>query len=305
LKSVRGEAAEIARCAGDSAAARSAPAPTPAKPAKWVPPVLLATKWEGQDPTGWWMSEKLDGVRAYWDGARLWSRLGNQTHAPDWFLAQLPPGVALDGELWVKRKFFHQTSGMVRRQDKSEAVWRALTFVLFDAPSAPGGFEERLGCLESLGFGPLEEGEPAGGTVRLVRQRRCEGRAQLQALLTETEAAGGEGLMLRKPGSPYEVGRSQTCLKVKSFLDLEAVVIGYVGGEGKYEGMVGALECELEDGTRFTVGTGLKDRERRYDAAPPLGSIVTIHCKELTDARVPREPTFHGVRHDAAFRGQA
>lgn len=41
--------------------------------------ILLAHKWEpDHDPTGWWMSEKLDGVRAYWDGEAFVSRRGNQ-----------------------------------------------------------------------------------------------------------------------------------------------------------------------------------------------------------------------------------
>jgi DNA ligase-1 len=67
--------------------------------------VLLATKWDlvtGSDPAGWWMSEKLDGVRyvgfrmaangldswsssVYWDGNQMLSRLGNPFTPPQWF----------------------------------------------------------------------------------------------------------------------------------------------------------------------------------------------------------------------------
>ena len=86
-----------------------------------------------QDLAGWWMSEKLDGVRAYWDGRTLISRLGNRFHAPDWFLDGLPD-VPLDGELWIGRKAFQRTVGIVRRQDRTE-LWKEVTFVVFDAPA--------------------------------------------------------------------------------------------------------------------------------------------------------------------------
>ena len=73
------------------------------------------------------------------------------------------------------------------------------------------------------------------------------------------EGLGGEGLMLRQPGSRYEAGRSHTLLKVKSFHDDEARVVGHTAGAGRHKGRLGALEVELRDGTRFSVGTGLSD----------------------------------------------
>src|SRR5262249_59583486 len=108
-----------------------------------APPLLLAHKWESDhDPTGWWMSEKLDGIRAYWDGETFVSRLGNKFYAPDWFIADLPADT-LDGELWVGRKQFQRTTSIVR-SGAGGAEWRAVTYVVFDAPNAKGGFEERL-----------------------------------------------------------------------------------------------------------------------------------------------------------------
>jgi predicted DNA-binding WGR domain protein len=50
--------------------------------------VLLAFSWKPEevDPTGWWISEKLDGVRAFWDSKRgkFFSRNGNEFVAPSW-----------------------------------------------------------------------------------------------------------------------------------------------------------------------------------------------------------------------------
>ena len=131
LRKLRGEAAEAARVATDDA-----PLPAPAAERAEGAPVLLAESWDSAaDLTGWWMSEKLDGVRAWWDGQQLLSRLGNVLHAPDWFVAGLPP-VPLDGELWMERKAFQRTVSVVRRQDRSDA-WREVRLLLFDAPPPP------------------------------------------------------------------------------------------------------------------------------------------------------------------------
>src|SRR5206468_3851452 len=114
-----------------------------------VPPLLLAETWDNAaDLSGWWMSEKLDGVRAYWDGTQFLSRLGNLFHAPDWFVEGLPE-LPLDGELWIGRKKFQRTVSIVRRQDKNE-VWNEVRFLVFDAPAAPGGFEDRLAFLKDV-----------------------------------------------------------------------------------------------------------------------------------------------------------
>lgn len=69
---------------------------------------MLANNWEpkNQDPTGWYMSEKLDGVRCFWNGRNMYTRNGNIFYPPDWFKALLPKTLALDGELWTTRDDF-------------------------------------------------------------------------------------------------------------------------------------------------------------------------------------------------------
>src|SRR5262249_48214774 len=110
------------------------------------PPLLLAERWaNSQDLAGWWLSEKLDGARAYWDGQSLISRLGNRFHAPDWFLEGLP-AMPLDGELWIGRKAFQRTVGIVRRQDKTD-LWKEVRYVVFDAPGVDEAFEARLAAI--------------------------------------------------------------------------------------------------------------------------------------------------------------
>ncbi|MFO7564387.1 MAG: DNA ligase [Enhygromyxa sp.] len=285
LRKFRGDAAEQARLGGalpQRARKRSEFG------AGNAPPLLLAHRFEDQDPTGWWLSEKLDGVRAYWDGKQFISRLGNAFLAPEWFIEGLPD-FPLDGELFAGRGRFQHTVSIARRMDRGEG-WRSLAFVIFDAPALDHGFEDRLRHLEDhFGARPWPQ-------ARVLDHRICEGADDLQAELGRIEALGGEGLMLRKPGSRYVAGRSDTLLKVKSFLDSEARVIGHQPGTGKHAGRLGALLLELPNGTRFKVGTGLSDAERKAPPAP--GEIVTVRYQELTDAGVPRFPSYIGVRAD-------
>jgi len=254
-----------------------------------APPVLLAHKWEtDHDPTGWWMSEKLDGIRAYWDGETFVSRLGNKFSAPDWFVADLPADT-LDGELWVGRKQFQRTTSIVRSGAQSDE-WKQVSYVVFDAPEASGGFEDRLAHIAKV----MKRAAPPH--ARALEHVVCSGLDHLREELVRVEALGGEGLMLRQPKSKYAVGRSNTLLKVKTFHDAEATVIGHAGGTGKHKGRLGALIVTLADGVRFNVGTGFSDAER--EAPPAIGSVITFRYQELSNDGVPRFPSYVGERID-------
>lgn len=117
-------------------------------------------KHEKHDVDGWFVSEKLDGVRCFWDGGittgnpirdvpwantgnknrlvpratGLWSRYGNVICAPDWFIESLPQGRLLDGELWLAHKCLEETRSIVSRHEP-DGRWRAITYNLFDMPS--------------------------------------------------------------------------------------------------------------------------------------------------------------------------
>ncbi|CAN5758944.1 hypothetical protein BH23PLA1_BH23PLA1_27610 [soil metagenome] len=289
LRRLRGDEAETDRIGGDLP---TRPEPTLDAIAKVSPPLLLAERWDNaQDLTGWWISEKLDGVRAYWDGKGLLSRLGNPFYAPDWFTAGLPE-VPLDGELWIGRRAFQRTVGIVRRQDRSE-LWKEVRFVAFDAPTIDAPFEECRTFLRAH----VERHRPPH--VRAHEHEVCRDLEHLRAELARVEALGGEGLMVRRPGSRYEVGRSPTLLKIKSFRDAEARVLEHLKGAGRHKGRLGALLVELPDGTRFSVGTGFSDVQR--GAPPPVGSIITFRYQELSEGGVPRFPSFVGVRPDVAW----
>ncbi len=234
------------------------------------------------------MSEKLDGVRAYWTGEGFLSRQGNPFNAPAWFTKGLPK-IPLDGELWIGRKQFQRTVSIVRRQDGGE-LWRQVLYVVFDAPQAGGPFEERRRVMAA------EAREDHCPFVRVLYQAICESTDDLRKELDRIESMGGEGLMLRQPGSLYEAGRSHTLLKVKRFQDTEARVVEHLPGAGRHKGRLGALLVELTGGTRFAVGTGFTDAQR--ENPPAIGSVITFRFQELTDGGVPRFPSFVRVRAD-------
>ena len=255
-----------------------------------APPLLLANVYrEDVALDRYWVSEKLDGVRAYWDGERLRSRKGNPINAPPWFVAHFPR-VPLDGELWMGRGAFERLSGAVRRQRPDDAQWREIRFMVFDLPSSPATFDRRLQRLREM-FEAV-----ASPYVALVEQFRVSGRAELMERLERVVAGGGEGLMLHKGSSLYAAGRSDDLLKLKTHEDAEAVVIGHLPGKGRLTGMLGALLVETPEGLRFRLGTGFSDEERRNP--PPLGATVTYRYHGRTRNGVPRFASFLRIRDE-------
>ncbi len=254
-----------------------------------VLPLVLATEAPPDlEPQGWLVSEKLDGARAWWDGSRLRFRSGLPIVAPAWFTAGLPPQ-ALDGELWAGRGTFEFLAGTVRRIQPVDADWRRVRFMVFESPSFPGTFAERVASI-----GRLARQQPAGSVWQAVEHTEMPSRAALLNRLDAVVRAGGEGLMLRRANAAVEAGRSVHLLKLKPLQDAEAVVIGHVGGQGRHAGRLGALKVRTEDGREFHLGTGLRDEHR--DRPPPLGTVVTFTHQGTTAQGIPRFASFLRVR---------
>ncbi len=254
------------------------------------PPLQLARVYQpGMDLQGYWVSEKLDGVRAYWDGQQLLSRGGNVIAAPDWFLRDFPDQ-PLDGELWMGRGRFAQVSAAIRRLQPKAEEWRQIRFMLFDLPASGVPFSERITRMRQL------TRDTGSYHLAMVEQRPAADHEALLADLDRVLAAGGEGLMLHHGDSVYQTGRTAALLKVKTFQDAEATVVDYTQGKGKYQGQVGALVVENEAGRRFKLGSGLSDAERADP--PPLGSTVTYKFYGLTSTGLPRFASFLRIRND-------
>lgn len=254
-----------------------------------IPDLLLANIFQSDIKLqNYWVSEKFDGVRAYWNGANFVSRQGNVFHAPEWFTGVLPK-MALDGELWLGRGEFERLSGVVRRQSPDDSSWSGIKFMIFDLPGHTGVFDERLKRLEEI------VADIKTPHIQLVEQFKVPDHEALIKKLDDMVKQGAEGLMLHLGSSVYKNGRSDDLLKLKKHFDAEAVVIDYISGKGKYKGMLGSLEVETSEKIRFKIGSGFSDDERKHP--PAIGSIVTYKYFGLTNKGIPRFASFVRVRH--------
>jgi DNA ligase 1 len=253
-----------------------------------APPLLLAqTASNVIDPSGYLVSEKLDGVRAYWDGKTLRFRSGNIVSAPTWFIEKLPRQ-ALDGELWLGRGRFEELSGIVRTEQPNDDAWRETRYMIFELPDAAGTFAQRYQKIREI------VRQTDWPQLQAVEHFSIGDRAVLKSKLRQVVRERGEGLMLHRADALYVTGRNDALLKLKPILDTEAKVIGHIPGKGKFEGMLGALEVETPEGKRFRIGTGFSDTMRKNP--PPIGAMVTYQYRGLTKNGLPRFASFLRLR---------
>jgi DNA ligase-1 len=286
-----------------------------------------------EPPIGWWASEKWDGIRALWDGEKMISRgsgVGKPkvyTYIPEWFKNTLPPGIPLDGEIWIGRGLFQKTSrlstlkpGKSYTEEQIEKIWTGDTeppviFKVFDVPNDSRPFEKRMSFLQTIVkdrkicWNSLVYPGKKIFPLQFTEQVKIKSMEQLVNLYTKLTSEGAEGIMLRAPGSPYQTKRSKYMLKYKIKEDAECILREYIPGDGKYKGMLGSLKCELitdgkPNGIFTQIGTGLNDSQREnYKNVNssdyiPIGSIISFSYMEMTKEGVPRHPVYRGIRDD-------
>ena len=293
----------------------------------------LSTLLNIQDPPiGWYVSEKYDGIRAIWDGEKFISR-GKKvfTYVPDYFKQLMPPGLALDGEIWISRNNFKEVSristlkiGSSKTQEEIDKIWRGsisknnVKYMVYDLPASNMPFEKRMKFLEQIVKDRSELWkrileEDTESPFIFTKQTKIETMEQLLNIYNTLTNKGAEGVMLRAPNSPYETKRSKYLLKYKIKDDAEAFVRGYTFGTGKYTGYLGSLDCELiidnkKSGIMFNIGSGLTDKDRYEYNNPnsssyiPIDSIISFSYMELTDDSVPRHPVYRGIRDDFVIK---
>jgi len=240
---------------------------------------LLAKVYKQENVSEWWVSEKLDGVRAIWNGEKLHFRSGKLISAPDWFTENFPEQL-MDGELWMGRGTFEKLSGIVRKIQPNHNDWRQVRYMLFELPKHPGTFTRRVRKMvkltETLKISWLHP----------IPQIRLNSEDALLNMLDEIVTKGGEGLMLHRADSLYHSGRSDDLLKLKPWQDAEATVVEILPGKGKFNGMMGSLLVTDESGRRFRIGTGFSNKERRNP--PAVGTVITYKFTGTTKKGLPK-----------------
>lgn len=242
--------------------------------------VMLLGEYKGDENlTGWVMSEKLDGVRAQWNGKNLISRSGNIFNPPSSWLENFPP-FEMDGELYTKRGDFENIISIVA-DEKGSGEWEGVKFCIFDLPKNKGNLDEKLEILRKF----LANG--GSKNIQIIEQIPIKNKAHLDKFLDEIVRNGGEGVVLRDPKAEYQNGRSNKILKYKKFKDSECKVLAQNPGKGRFKGLMGSVTCEdIYSGARFKIGSGfsLKDREN----PPKIGNIITYKYQSLSKYKKPK-----------------
>ena len=247
-----------------------------------------ATPWDKRlDARAYALSEKLDGVRAVWDGKSLRFRSGRAIAAPAWFLAALP-AQALDGELWMGRGSFDRLSAVVRKAQPVDEEWRAVRYMVFDAPATGKTFRQRYQRAQELVAAAQTQ------WLVLVAQDSVAAAQEVPERLQSVVDQGGEGLVLHHWDALWQPGRSNAVRKLKPHADEEGRVLALIAGKGHFEGQMGALLLETPDKKRLILGSGFSEADRR--APPPVGSWVTYRYRDRTPQGIPRFASFLRVR---------
>lgn len=241
-----------------------------------------------EDIKGWVMSEKLDGIRGYWDGNHLLTRKGLPLHPPPWFIKNFP-AFELDGELWSKQGDFEFIQSVVLDAEPGPG-WEKINYHIFEVPNHKGTFFHRLDRAKEW-----FKSHPSTH-VKVIRQILIQDRSDLDHFFLEVESRGGEGVIVKNPYMPYQTGRNAHVLKVKKARDMEGVVMGINKGKGKYENAMGSLTLKLENGVIFKLGTGFTDLVRNNP--PAVGTTVTFKYHGFSKNGVPKFASFLRVRAD-------
>ncbi len=243
---------------------------------------LLKTYNKKQNIIGWFMSEKLDGVRGFWNGNSLITRGGKVLNPPVWFTKNYPP-FAIDGELWTKQADFENINSIISTKNAAKR-WRQITHQIFEVPNQAGGILARLTVLRKY----LHKNP--NNFIKIIKQIPIKFQVQVNNFLYKIIQHKGEGVVVRNPNIPYQTGRTANALKIKKYQDDECIVIEILNGKGKYINKMGSIKCQLKHGNIIKIGSGFTDYERTNP--PAIGTQITFKYYGLSKKGNYKYPVF-------------
>lgn len=260
---------------------------------------MLAKKfdgWVGQC----WAQPKLDGIRCIARAEGLFSRQGQPIVAVPHIqraldeLFEAEPDLIFDGELYNHdfREDFGEISSIVRKKNPTaeqlQKAQRLMQYHIYDLPSHPGSFSERITSLA-----PLIDNVSL--CLRLVPTVQVSSVQALDELYGGWLQDGWEGQMVRLD-TIYEQKRSKSLLKRKEFVDAEFECVSIEEGNGNWAGLAKRVTCKLPDGRTF--GAGIKGTAARAkELLTETHNVVTVQYFMLSPDGIPRFPVvtkFHG-----------
>ncbi len=233
---------------------------------------MLAKKFDNAKHkiVGWLASEKIDGIRATWDGRRMVSRSGKEIRIPKIMKTYLPGESKLDGELHYGRGNFPKTIQLIHADEPN---FSGLRYAVFDAPMPDVPFGLRVKYVDEV-CRRIRKRAPRGRRIPIhpVKHIAVKSLAHARSMLKEVLDVGGEGVIVRHPQSLYRHGRSNLYLKLKPVVEIKGVVVGFEPG------VVGSNEIRLENGA-FTFIKGKR---------LPVGKAVVVEAQQILASGAPR-----------------
>jgi len=244
---------------------------------------------------------KLDGVRCLAEldndgNVALTSRQGkpwNIPHIADQLAKWLPPGMTLDGELYVHGESCQRITSWSKSANPNGKSYKQeslqLVYHVYDVPSCRG--DDSL--IWSERFINLQDVTESPNVKRVGAKQVCDEVEMWQAY-AEFTTDGYEGAILRGRNGKYLWGyRSADLLKVKEFQDAEFEVIDATEGIGAAKGCI-LFICrnDLTDGTfKCTMKATVSKRRRMYEERDSyIGQMLTVRFFDRTDDDIPRFP---------------
>lgn len=290
---------------------------------------MLGKAYEGQPIVGnkYYITEKLDGNRciARFDGLKwnFTSRNGKPMKV-NFDMTGLPTEYIYDGEVMSREQTqasielqqyirngvsadsgvqgsFNNTSGLINSKygDKSNLVYNIFDIMADDVP-----YHERRDVLNIIHSDQLNRVHSDWRIVPILSYYSSYDlfNNDIHGLLDTVTAKGAEGLMINLGDGKYEHKRTNQLLKYKKVQTMDLTVVDVKYGTGKYEGMIGALECAGDFGDKFVsvqVGSGLSDEQRELWAINPsaiIGKIVEIAYFSESQNKSTNGSTYYSLR---------